>query len=187
VTDGRAAVAQAGKVQTPTKQMAQCAMFTALLAVCSQIAIPLPLVPINLALLAVYLAAFLLDRRYALLSIALYLMLGAAGLPVFTGFQGGPAALFGKTGGFLLGYLCTAAIVTVMRPWADTFARRCLACTLGLLGCYVPGTLWFMLVTRLSLAVSLGYCIYPFLPGDAVKVALATLLVPKLQGALQRI
>jgi biotin transport system substrate-specific component len=187
MTDGRAAVAQAGKAQTHTKQMAQCAMFTALLAVCSQIAIPLPLVPINLALLAVYLAAFLLDRRYALLSVALYLMLGAVGLPVFAGFQGGPAALFGKTGGYLLGYLCTAAIATVMRPWADTFARRCLACALGLLGCYVPGTLWFILATRMSLTVSLGYCVYPFLPGDVVKIALAALLVPKLQGALQRI
>ena len=188
MTDGRAAAAsQTGKLHTQTKQMAQCAMFTALLAVCSQIAIPLPLVPINLALFAVYLAAFLLDRRYALLSVGLYLMLGAVGLPVFAGFQGGPAALFGKTGGFLLGYLCTAAVVTLLRPWADTFAKRCLSCALGLLGCYVPGTLWFMLVTRLSLPVSLGYCVYPFLPGDAVKVALAALLVPKLQGALQRI
>lgn len=188
MTDGRAAAAaQAGKAQTQTKQMAQCAMFTALLAVCSQIAIPLPMVPINLALFAVYLAAFLLDRRYALLSVGLYLMLGAVGLPVFAGFQGGPAALFGKTGGYLLGYLCTAAVVTLLRPWADTFAKRCLACALGLLGCYVPGTLWFMLVTQLSLPVSLGYCVYPFLPGDAVKIALAALLVPKLQGALQRI
>ena len=80
-----AAAAKAVRAQTRTKQMAQCAMFTALLAVCSQIAIPLPLVPINLALFAVYLAAFLLDRRYALLSVGLYLMLGEVGLPVFAG------------------------------------------------------------------------------------------------------
>ncbi len=166
--------------------MAQCAMFTALLAVYSQIAVPLPMVPVNLALLAVYLAAFLLDRRWALLSVSLYLMLGAVGLPVFAGFQGGPAALFGKTGGFLLGYLCTAAIAASMRLWAGTFAKRCLACALGLLGCYVPGTLWFMLVTGLSLPLSLGYCVYPFLPGDAVKIALAAFLAPRLRSALRR-
>ena len=182
-----AAATRAVRAQAQTRQMAQCAMLTALLAVCSQISIPLPMVPINLALFAVYLGAFLLDRRYALLSVGLYLMLGAVGLPVFAGFQGGPAALFGKTGGYLLGYLCTAAVVTVMRPWADTFVKRCLICALGLLGCYVPGTLWFMLVTQLSLPVSLGYCVYPFLPGDAVKIALAALLIPKLQGALQLI
>lgn len=167
--------------------MAQCAMFAALLAACSQISIPLPMVPVNLALFAVYLAAFLLDRPYAQLSVGLYLMLGALGLPVFAGFQGGPAALFGKTGGYLLGYLCTAAVIAPLRPWADTFARRCLVCALGLIGCYVPGTLWFMVVTRLSLPVSLGYCVYPFLPGDAVKIALAALLLPKLQAALQRV
>lgn len=176
-----------GRAQAQTRQMAECAMFTALLAVCSQISIPLPMVPVNLALFAVYLAAFLLDRRYALLSVGLYLMLGALGLPVFAGFHGGPAALFGKTGGYLLGYLCTAAIVTLMRPWADTFVKRCLACVLGLLGCYVPGTLWFQLVTQLSLPVSLGYCVYPFLPGDAVKIVMAALLVPKLEAALQRV
>lgn len=167
--------------------MAQTGMFTALLAVCSQIAVPLPMgVPINLALLAVYMAAFLLPRRQALLSVSLFLLLGAAGLPVFANFQGGPAALFGKTGGYLLGYLGTAAVVSVLSPWADSLWKRCLAAALGMLACYVPGTAWFMLLTNLSLPVSLGYCVWPFLPGDALKIIAAALLAPRLQRALSR-
>ncbi len=171
-----------------TRQMAQTGMFTALLAVCSQIAVPLPMgVPINLALLAVYLAAFLLPRRQALLSVSIFLLLGAIGLPVFANFQGGPAALFGKTGGYLLGYLGTAAVVSVCQDWADNFWKRCLICALGLLACYVPGTAWFMLITNLSLPVSLGYCVYPFLPGDALKIAAAAYVAPKLQRAMARL
>lgn len=167
--------------------MARTGLFVALLAVCSQIAIPLPMgVPINLALLAVYLAAFLLPGRQALIAVSLYLLLGAVGLPVFANFQGGPAALFGRTGGYLLGYLGTAAVVSVLKPWADSFLKRCLALVLGLLACYVPGTAWFMLLTHLSLPVSLGYCVWPFLPGDALKIAAAALLAPRLDKALSR-
>lgn len=167
--------------------MAECGLFAALLAVTSQIAVPLPAgVPINLGLLAVFLAGFLLDRRGALLSVSLYLLLGAVGLPVFAGFRGGLGALFGKTGGYLLGYLATAAVVSVLRPWADSLPRRCLACALGLFACYLPGTAWFMLVTGLSLPLSLGYCVYPFLPGDAAKILLAAFAAPRLQTALLR-
>lgn len=180
-TMGRAAQVS----RLPAKKLAQYGLMAALLALCSQIAIPLPMVPINLALLAVYLAAFLLDRRGALISVSLYLLLGAAGLPIFAGFKGGPQALFGKTGGYLLGYLGTAAVIATLRPWADSFVRRCLICLLGLVCCYVPGTAWFMLVTNLSLPVSLGYCVFPFLPGDAVKILLAALLTPRLHSALR--
>lgn len=172
------------RMGTDAKQLALTGLMTALLAVFSQIAIPLPMVPINLALLAVYLAAFLLDRRGALISVALFLMLGTIGLPVFANFQGGPAALFGKTGGYLIGYLATAAVVATLRPWADTFAKRCVACLLGMLACYQLGTAWFMLLTGLSLPVSLSYCVYPFLPGDMIKIALAASLAPRLEAAL---
>ena len=150
LSDSTALVKARPRAGSDVKKLALTGLMTALLAVFSQIAIPLPMVPINLALLAVYLAAFLLDRRGALISVALFLMLGAMGLPVFANFQGGPSALFGKTGGYLIGYLCTAAAVASLRPWADSFWKRCLVCLAGLLACYVPGTAWFMLLTNLG-------------------------------------
>ncbi len=170
------------------REMTRAALFTAALAVFSQIAIPLPGgVPINLALLAVYLAAFALSPRGALTAVGLYLLLGAVGAPVFAGFRGGPSALVDKTGGYLLGYLFTAAAVAVMAPRANTFWKKALACGVGLLCCYVPGTLWFMGQTQLSLQQSLVYCVYPFIPGDIIKIAAAASAAPRLRAALARI
>ena len=103
------------RFRNDTHALTVCAMFVALLVIFSQIAIPLPMgVPINLALLAVYLCALLLPLPYALMTIGVYLLLGLLGVPVFAGFRGGPAALFGKTGGYLLGYLLCALIVAAL-------------------------------------------------------------------------
>lgn len=173
--------------RTNAGQMAGAALMTALLAVCSQIAVPLPLVPINLALLAVYLCALVLEGRWALISVGLYLLMGTVGLPVFAGFRGGPAALFGATGGYLLGYLCAAAVIVPLVPWADTLWRRALICALGLLACYVPGTLWLMLMTGKALPQVLPLAVYPFLPGDALKIAMAASLAPRLRAAMSRL
>lgn len=175
--------ARAGRLSALLK----AALCAALIAVCSQIAIPLPMIPINLALLAVYLTAFVLEGRGAMLAVGLYLLLGAVGLPVFAGFKGGLHALVGNTGGYLLGYLCAAGLIAALRPWADTLWKRALACLGGLLACYIPGTAWFVMLTGFSLPVSLGYCVWPFLPGDAVKIALAAWAAPQLQRALARL
>ena len=170
-----------------TYALAVCALFLALIAICSQIAIPLPMgVPINLALLAVYLCALLLPLPYALASVGGFLLLGLIGVPVFAGFRGGPDALFGRTGGYLLGYLLCAATIGWLRPRFPTFVGRCAIMALGLLLCYVFGTAWFMHLTGMSLMVSLGYCVFPFLPGDAVKILLAATLAPRLQTALKQ-
>ena len=92
----------------------------ALIAVASQIAIPLAMVPINLALLAVFMTGFLLEKRWALTSVMVYLLIGAVGLPVFSGLRGGPQHLVGPTGGYLIGYLLSAGIVSALLYWRHT-------------------------------------------------------------------
>src|SRR5699024_9633322 len=83
-----------------------CALFAALTAVCSQIALPMPWgVPINLAIFAVCLSGSLLGPVRGMASMAVYVALAAVGVPVLAGFQGGPAAIFGKTGGYVIGYM----------------------------------------------------------------------------------
>ena len=172
----------------PARDLALCALFAALIAIFSQIAIPLPVgVPISLALFAVYLCALLMPLKSSLLSIAAFLVLGLIGVPVFAGFRGGPAALFGKTGGYLLGYLLAGAVIGLSRQWLVSFAARCAAMVAGLFLCYLFGTLWFMKLTNLGLLESLGYCVIPFLPGDAAKILLAALLAPRLRAAIKRI
>lgn len=171
---------------TRLRNMVLCALFAALTAVCSQIAVPMPWgVPINLALLAVYLAGGLLGPMRGTVSQAVYLLLAAIGVPVMAGFQGGAAALFGKTGGYVIGYLLAALITGLLAEhWGRKLLPLCCAMVLGCFGCYVLGTLWFMVVTGTGLMQSLAWCVLPYLPGDAIKIVLAAMLVERVHPLL---
>ncbi len=166
--------------------MTMTALMVALMAVFSQIVIPLPLVPINLALLAVLLCGFLLPKRWAMVAVLCYLLMGAVGLPVFAGFRGGPQALFGNTGGYLLGYIFTVLLIAQFEGWADSFMKRLMLSVLAVLACYLPGTLWLMSLTGRTLSQVLPVAVLPFLPGDAVKCLLAAMLAPRLRGVLNK-
>ena len=169
-----------------TLHLVMAALFAALTAVCSQIQIPLPMVPINLALLAVHLAGALLGAKWGALSMTAYALLGVVGAPVFAGFSSGPAVLFGKTGGYILGYILCALLVGLLsRRLGFTFPKLCLSMVIGVAVCYVFGTAWFMVISGLNLATSLSYCVLPFLPGDAVKILLAAFLALRLRKPLQ--
>lgn len=169
-----------------TMLLTMAALLCALCAVLSQIQIPIPPVPISLSLLAVYLCGALLGSRWGAAAVCCYLVLGAAGLPVFAGFAGGVSALFGPTGGFLFGYIPCAWIVGTAASRFG-FSRRALALSmaLGTLACYMPGAAWFMLVTGGNLSAALTACVLPFIPGDILKIALAVMLCLRLEKPLR--
>ena len=169
------------------RRMMLCALFTALTAVCSQIALPMPWgIPVNLALFAVYLAGVRLGPVWGAVSQLVYLGLAAVGVPVMAELSGGPAALFGRTGGYAIGYLAAALITGALAARRQTFLRFCLAMAAGCAGCYALGTVWFMAVSGIGLWQSLTLCVLPFLPGDAVKIAAAILVGPVLKKAVRR-
>lgn len=173
---------------TRVRHMVLCALFAALAAVCSQIAIPMPWgVPINLAVFAACMAGSMLGPVWGTASLVVYVALAAIGVPVLAGFQGGPAAIFGKTGGYAVGYILTALLTALL---AKALGRRfwplCFAMAVGCLACYALGTLWFMFLTHSSLATSLTLCVLPYLPADALKIALASLLTIQLDRRLPR-
>lgn len=165
------------------RELVLCALFAALTAVCSQLQIPLPLVPINLALLPVLLCGGLLHPSAAVLAMACYALMGLVGLPVFAGFKGGAGALLGSTGGYILGYIPAAWLTSLLRTrWKSSFGTLCLGMLAGVAVCYLLGTIWFMIATGNGLWVSLGYCVFPFLPGDALKILLAAFLSRRLRA-----
>ena len=170
-----------------TRRLTLCALFVALTAVCAQITIPIGAVPISLSLLPVLLCAALLPLPDALLSMAAYLLLGALGLPVFSGLSGGFGKLLGPTGGYIIGYLPCAAVIGLLLRRRDGYALRCLAMALGVLACYALGTVWFMVSRQVALMSALSVCVLPFLPFDAVKIALAALLAGRLKPVLARL
>ena len=170
-----------------TKDLALCALFAALIAVCAWISIPAT-VPFTLQTFAIFAALGLLGGKRGTVAVAVYLLLGAIGVPVFAGFQGGIGALLGTTGGYLLGFLLTALIVWGMEArFGSKAGVFLLSAVLGMLVCYAFGTAWYLVVYArtkgaISLATALGWCVVPFLIPAAVKIALAVLL----RGRLKR-
>jgi len=174
-----------------TREAACIAMGAALIAVCSWLSIPAA-VPFTLQTFAVCLVTAVFGLKLGLWSVGIYLLLGAVGLPVFSGFKGGLGALLGATGGYLVGFLFTALIVGLA---VRRFGRRPLALilsmALGILVCYAFGTAWFMLVYArgsgpIGVLTALGWCVFPYLIPDAVKILLATLLTGRLYRLLHR-
>ncbi len=162
----------------------------ALIAVCSWLSLPFT-VPFTLQSFAVCLIAALLGWKRGVLSAAEYMLLGAAGLPVFSGFKAGIGVLLGVTGGYILGFLLTALVIGLS---AERFGLRplplALGMALGMLLCYACGTIWFVIVyTRSSGAIgvltALNLCVFPFLLPDAVKCALAIVLALRLRPLLK--
>ena len=165
------------------------ALMSALLCILGPWALPLPFspVPLSLCTLGICLAVLVLGTRAGVLCVLLYLLLGLIGLPVFTGFTGGPARLFGPTGGYLLGYLFLALIsgsVADIRPHRRSF--QLLGMFAGTLTCYIIGTLWLSFQLSLTLPEALALGVLPYLPGDFVKTLLALHLGNKLRKALLR-
>lgn len=173
------------KLQT-TRELTLCAFFTALIVICAQIQIPLPMIPINLALFAVHLAGIVLGVRYGVFSVFLYILLGLIGIPVFANFGGGIGVLFGKTGGYVIGYLLDVLIVALLsRKRKDSFFCLCFAMLIGTVLCYLFGSIWFMFLTKMNLTATLIYCVLPFLPGDVIKIFLAALVMVKLSKRIK--
>lgn len=174
-----------------TSKLIMSALFTALIAVLAQVAIPLPFSPVPFTgqVIGVLLAGALLGKRAALLSILAYLLLGAAGAPVFSLGRGGIFMLAGPTGGYLWGFIpavyCLAWLIeTFEKRIKPGLAFRAGAMFTALIIIYCCGTLQLILIMRYSLVQGLLIGAAPFLPLDLVKVFTAAWLSLKIEKGL---
>lgn len=177
---------QKNSSKNAVKDLVFTAMFAALIAVCSILSIPIGEVPITLQTFAVCLAAAMLGWKRGTLSVLIYVLLGAVGVPVFAGMTGGVGILAGPTGGYIIGFIPAAIIIGLA---ADKWERKALpliaAMVLGVLVCYLIGTIWFMVVTGMGIGESLMLCVVPFLIPDGVKIALAMILSNRLSKVVK--
>lgn len=166
-------------------------LFAALISVGAYIAIPLPGTPVPIVLqnLFIMLSALLLGPAWGLAATAIYLCLGALGLPVFAGGTGGAARFLGPTGGFLVGYLPAVLVMGLIsglgakrRWWRDALAL--LAGTCLIYACGIP---WLRFAIKGSWEKALSAGLIPFLPGDAIKMALALPLASRLSPLVERV
>ena len=176
-----------------TLDLAYIALFAALIAACAWVSVPVPkpFVPFTMQTFAVFAAVMALGGRRGLYSVLVYLLLGAVGLPVFSGFHGGLGVLLGTTGGYLIGFIALALVYWFLTAkFGDAMPMRILGCVLGLAVCYAFGTAWFVIAYAASsgpigVLTALGWCVFPFLIPDAVKLAMALVLAKRMEAVIR--
>ena len=155
------------------RSMTRCALFTGLMAVCSWLSVPMGNGAVTMQTLGLFLTLGILGGRKGCAAVLTYLCLGAVGLPVFSGFQGGFAVLLGPMGGFLWGFLLSAAAYWRMENHLPLWAKLVL-CQLI---CYTCGILWYGFAYSYA---QIWLVIVPYLIPDALKISLSLILIKKL-------
>ena len=173
-----------------TKELVLTAMMTVLIAVCSWIQIP-GTVPFTLQTFAVFMTIGLIGGRNGLMSVLVYILLGAVGVPVFGGFTGGLGILLGYTGGYIVGFvfialICWAAERIQVKNKIAALSVRTAAMIVGLAVCYAFGTFWFMHVSSsndspITFGAALKLCVIPFVLIDLIKMAAAIILTDRIK------
>ena len=175
-----------------TYKMTKIALVTAIMCIISpfMIYIPVSVVPVSLSVFTVFIGVYVLDVKEGLIACTLYVLLGLAGLPVFSGFTGGPAKLLGPTGGYILGYFLIILIAAPFVRGSNDRRIHFLALIVGVAACYFLGTLWLAVSTGISFDKALMAGVLPFIPADLVKTAAILVVGPQLkrvsEGQYQR-
>ena len=167
------------------RNMALCGLFTAVLANCAWISVPMGDTVITLQTFGIFLTLGLLGGKRGTVTVLVYLLLGAIGAPGFSGFRGGLGALLGTSGGYIFGFMAPSMLYWIMTSIKDTPRIRLIAMVLGLLLCYICGSWWYMTRDLTAAQTTLGLvllkCAVPYLIPDAIKLTLAWILTGKLK------
>ena len=172
---------------TQLRMTVYASLFAALTAAGAYISIPIGPVPIVLQNLFVLLSGILLGSKWGLSSVAVYILAGACGLPVFAGGLGGIGRIVGPTGGYLLGYLpavCLAGIITEKTKKGMFFDVIAMIC--GSIVIYACGVTWLKILTGMTWGKTLAVGMYPFLLGDALKIAAAVPIAKTLRPIIRK-
>ena len=167
--------------------MTSCALMAALMCVLCPVSVPIGPIPISLSILVILLTVYVLGTWRALVSYTVYLLLGAVGMPVFSGFQGGLAKLAGPTGGYLAGFWLMILVAgIIMEKGKRNLLVTILGMLVGVAIDYAVGTAWFVFQTESTVVHALDVCVYPFIPFDVAKIVIAVLLGGVVYKGLQK-
>ncbi|MCC8080222.1 MAG: biotin transporter BioY [Oscillospiraceae bacterium] len=165
-----------------TSQKTRALVYTAVLAAIICVLAPWSIptaggVSITLATLAVYIVGGVSNWKTAVTAVIVYILIGAVGVPVFSNFSGGVQKLIGPTGGYIVGYIPGALIISLIVKWCgEKKWSYPVGMVAGTLVIYALGTAWYCIQTGTALAPAMAACVIPFLPLDTVKVILASVI-----------
>ena len=159
------------------KNLANIAVSAAIICILAPFSFPLGAIPFSLATFAIYIISCLSTCKISLSATIIYILLGAAGLPVFSGFVGGFQQIAGITGGYIIGYIPCAFIISL---FVNRFENKKLIFPISMLTgtavCYLFGTAWYSFQTKANFIAAFAICVLPFLVGDIIKIAVASVL-----------
>lgn len=178
-------------METKTKNsvypLVMTAVMAAVIAAVAPFALPIGPIPITLGTLVMYLAGYVLGGKRAGVAVLVYVLLGAVGVPVFNGFTGGLGVVAGPTGGYIIGFIPLAFLSGLA---VERFPQNRLLQFVGMVIAtavlYALGTAWFCVQAGKSLTAALSVCVFPFIPGDLAKMAVAMVLGPMVRERLVR-
>lgn len=175
------------------------ALMTAIICILGPIVIPIGMIPLSFANLAIYLAIILMGKKRSLISVLLYLLIGFIGIPVFSGFTGGAGKLLGPTGGYLLGYVALAWIAGwIIEIWESVKNKNVIkekqrqtgtiaGLTIGTIVLYLLGTCWLAAQAQISFKAALATGVLPFIIADSIKIIIATFLGTSIKKRLRHV
>ncbi len=167
-------------------------VMAAIIAICSWISLNVGNVPFTLQTFGVFLALQVLGGANGTIAVLVYIILGLVGVPVFAGFTGGVGIILGPTGGYIVGFLIMGVIYWFSEKVQKNTLIQVLILVLGLVACYGFGTIWFSKVyanqgNAVTLWAVLGWCVFPFIIPDAVKLAVSVIISKNLKKVLPKI
>lgn len=166
-------------------QIAVIGVMTAVICILAPFSLPIGPVPISFTNLAIYIALYVLGMKRGTISYLIYLLIGLVGVPVFSGFTGGPQKLFGPTGGYLIGFIPMAVIAGIV---IDKYMKKWYFCLLAMIAgtwvCYLFGTAWLAFQANMTFKAALAAGVIPFIIEDLIKMVLALLIGPQIHKQL---
>lgn len=158
----------------------------AIIAVFAPWKIPVGPIPITLATFAIYFVSAVLGAYKGTAATAVYILLGAVGVPVFSGFAGGFHVVAGVTGGYIVGYIFCALVTGLFCDKMHHWSKYPIGMVLGTVVLYAFGTAWYCILAKSALVPALAACVFPFIGFDALKIAAASIVAARIKPVLDR-
>ncbi len=165
------------------RQLTTTALMAAVMCVLGPLSIPIGPVPVSLTNFAVYITMYVLDLKRGVVAYLVYMLAGLVGLPVFSGFTGGPGKLFGPTGGYIIGFLPMAAVIgLVFKKYRTSRIIAVLVMEAATWIPYLLGTAWLSVQAGMTFKAAFAAGVLPFILLDMIKIVISAFIGPVLRN-----
>ena len=170
------------------KKTAIIGILAAIICIFAPFSVPVGAIPISLSTFAIYIVSCSVNKKYSLPAIAIYILIGVVGLPVFSSFAGGLQIISGYTGGYIIGYIPCAFIIGMLTDkYENNKIIYPVSMVTGTAICYLCGTLWYMYRAECGFSQAVTICIIPFIIGDIIKIIAASCIGITLKKRIEKI